>query len=81
MRGNTSDHWLDDIDAIGACNYGRHDKIAIHTGLSVDQEHVTNLHEIVHIILEHIRKDELSKDENFVDSFAESLYQVLKTLK
>lgn len=81
VRSREIDNWLDDSDAIGMSNYGTHNKIAIRSGLPEDNEHVTNYHEIIHIILEHIRRHELSKDEDFVDSFAESLYQVLKTLK
>lgn len=39
------------------------------------------LHEVVHCILDHIGKEDLSKDEDFVDTFAQALHQILTTSK
>ena len=45
-----------------------------------DQMH-TFLHELVHWILYQLRKDDLRKDEDFVDMFADLLMQTLKTMR
>jgi len=39
----------------------------------------TYIHEVVHAILDHLRYDDLHKDEKFVDSFAHALHQFLTT--
>ena len=41
----------------------------------------TYFHELVHCILTHLSYDDQNSDEQFVDTFSQCLYQVLKTGK
>ena len=49
--------------------------------ITEEQQMQTFLHELVHWILYQLKKDDLRKDEDFVDMFAELLMQTLKTMK
>lgn len=48
---------------------------------TTDYKDISFLHELVHGILDTIGKDELSSDESFVEGFANSMHQYLKTAK
>ena len=41
----------------------------------------TFLHELVHMILDHMQEFELSQSEKFVNTFSELLYQALETME
>ncbi len=49
--------------------------------ITEEQQMHTFLHELVHWILYQLRKDDLRKDEDFVDMFADLLMQTLKTMR
>lgn len=56
-------------------------EIILDTNLKTSYGQVVLWHEITHAILDTLGYPELSKNEEFVDTFAQGLYQVLKTLK
>lgn len=47
--------------------------------LNEDQKEQTYIHELVHMILDHLGYSELSTNEEFVDRLAKCLHQALKT--
>jgi hypothetical protein len=49
--------------------------------LSESQAEQTFWHEVVHVILYHMNAEELHKDEDFVDTFAGHLHQVIESMK
>jgi len=49
--------------------------------ITEEQQMQTFLHELVHWILYKLRKDDMRKDEDFVDMFADLTMQILKTAK
>ena len=72
-----------DGDAMGQANY-RRNKIFIAPNTStfkMTQEQVEHvfLHELTHWIFKQLNRNELQKDEELVDMFAELLHQTLKT--
>lgn len=71
---------LEACSAVGRTNYVT-GVIEVHDNIPEGLEHVTNLHEIVHQILNFYNYHELNNNEQFVDNMAQGLYQVLKTLK
>lgn len=80
-RGPRVDAHLEDKGYVGEFCYSDNNISVKQVIPNIDEEHVTNLHEVVHCILSHMRWDELNQNEDFVDQFAENLYQALKTLK
>jgi len=74
---------VEDHDALGMARY-RTDVIALQPqtegiqrqGSQIEQ---TYLHEVVHMILNHLSYSEARDDEMFVDLFSKALYQVLET--
>lgn len=56
-------------------------KLFIEETLQGDTRAITFFHEKVHMILNTLGKTELNEDEAFVDSFANLLWQALKTAK
>ncbi len=76
---------LDDKGFYGACNYHT-SEILIQkqtdgnerTDSAIEQ---TLYHEVVHAILDTLNKDDLSKDEDFVQQFSLLLHQFEKTKK
>ena len=76
---------LDDLRAYGYCEY---DRSLITIQSEVDKEkrsqtaiEQTMYHEVVHSILDTLGKNDLSKDEEFVQSFSLLLHQFEKTKK
>lgn len=49
--------------------------------LKKSEKEKTYFHELVHMILDSMGKDRLKYDENFVDEFAERMYEYEKTKK
>ena len=75
-----ADAILDAHEAVGLWA-SNDNQILLHTKMDADHKGQTYCHEIVHGILYIMGKEELSKDEPFVDLFGHLLYQVLKTAK
>ncbi len=76
---------LQESDALGqACYRTSEIKILDNSPaykITEEQQMQTFLHELVHWILYQLKKDDLRKDEDFVDMFADLLMQTLKTMK
>jgi hypothetical protein len=75
--------WVDDLletrGCLGEVLYNS-DKIRIASSAQVTRESKehTFFHELTHVILHEMRKDQLCDDESFVNIFAGLLYEVLK---
>jgi predicted SprT family Zn-dependent metalloprotease len=74
-----------DDNAMGQANY-RRNKIFIAPNTSTfkmnkEQLEQVFLHELVHWIFYQLKHDDLQKDEELVDQFAELLHQTLKTME
>lgn len=67
----------------GCCGQTHFDEgfIVIDPGLRGDTKAVTYFHELVHAILSTMGNTELNKDEAFVDTFGNLLWQAFKTAK
>lgn len=76
---------MDDSNAFGDCSYSLKEiRLAETEGinkLSEDKKNQTFLHELTHAILLSMHEYEINKDEKFVNSFSELLYQFIKTAK
>jgi hypothetical protein len=60
---------------------GERAEIILRPGLHKEYEWHTFLHELVHAMLEALGRDDLSKDEMFVDILGGAIHQFLKTRK
>lgn len=68
----------------GALGMARYDDCEIWLEASIqndDMKGITFYHEIVHVILDTMGRNSLRDDEEFVDSFANLLWQIEKTGK
>lgn len=67
----------------GCCGQTHFDDnfIVIDPGLPPDTKGVTYFHELVHAILSTIGDEELNKNEAFVDTFGNLLWQAFKSAK
>jgi len=79
------DNLMDNHDCVGEARY-RKNEIALQTlsnttARPITQQEQWYCHELVHHILNQMGKDELDKDEAFVDLFANLLHQALVTAK
>ena len=71
---------IDNERSCGIC-YSDEGIIKLRKNLKKELKEHTFLHEATHAILESLGYDKLSGNEQFVDSFSNALYQVLKTAK
>lgn len=83
--------WRDDLldteGVVGMCFF-RENRIVLqrldtpaYRGRVKECSEVTFFHEVLHFILDHMKRDELKRDEEFVNIFALCLHQALKTAK
>lgn len=81
--GMTIDVQMGDLEQVEAHGTYQHSKnlITIDKSQSAQGKESTFFHELVHCILETLGYDEQSKDERFVEQFAQCLYQFHKSKK
>lgn len=72
------DHLIRDTTHCGESRYNWKEIVLDNNGLRTFKEQ-TFLHEVVHMILDHMNEGQLSQDEKFVNTFSELLYQFLET--
>lgn len=64
----------------GECDF-QNETITLSSAVSESQQMRTFLHEMTHALLVAIGKKDLNDDEEFVDTVANHLYQIIKTVK
>ena len=80
IKVKQSNHLIRDTYNRGECRY-YYKEIEIDNSGSKILKEQTFLHELIHMILDHMQEFELSKNEKFVNTFSELLYQALETME
>lgn len=76
----TQPHKVDKEDSRGEWSYNKA-TIKVKRSLPTDEKESVFLHELTHCILEMLEYNELSHNEQLVETFSRALQQALKTMK